>query len=780
MAKYNEDYDNSIGPEIGQTQGDSTQPKMPAGLRFCIFLILVIGMIGCAQIATQHFAENLGYAPQLGPSDEDGWYPFWKIFEWFSYRAAYPDMYNRACITGFSMMCFPFVLILLIKAKYGTKLTAQKYLHGSARWANEKDIVKMGLLPYHNTFKDYFAFYIKSLLYYLLVYKFILNTLFFHLGTADEKAYMKKHSGIENFFKKHTALKKHFAKPKYPRDEKPDGVFVGAWMNPKTKEIKYLRHNGPEHILCAAPTRSGKGVGLVNPTLLTWQHSLFVMDLKGELWYLSSGWRKKYAHNLCIRFEPATPREEIDPVKHTYNIARWNPFDEIRAEGSIEYTYDFYEKKMKTQICDGKNEIADTQNIATLIVDPDGKGLEDHWAKTAFALLVGCIIHLKHNCPDNCSPQTLDLLLAGQIDTAAIRQNGGVMPTSSDSEGEAMPIANLWADMCKGLDKDGKPYKANGAVITAGADMKDRPKDEGGSVLSTAKSFISLYRDPIVAANTSASDFRIKQLMIMPQPVSLYVITQPTDKGRLKPLVRLLVNLVLRLLADKLQVVKGRMEGIYAHRMLLMLDEFPSLGKLDIMQESLAFVAGYGLKVYIITQDLAQLFALYTKDESIRSNCHIQNYYAPLNAETAEIISKKCGTTTKSHESISVSGSGFKASKSRSMQDVQRSLLTPDEVMNLPGPKKEGGNITEPGKMLIFVAGYPAIYGVQPLYFQDKTLLARAQVPSPEASDVILRDGKVIDLNSPATDSFKKQTQKMTGEQPHKKSSFKLKKVANS
>lgn len=750
MSKYNEEYDNSVGPEIGRNISDDSRSSLPLPLKIINFLLLVFGFLGCCQIATQHFAVNLGYAPVLGPSNESGWYPFWKIFEWFPFREFYEDKYHRAVISGFSLMCIPFALIMLIKMRYGSKLKAQKYLHGSARWANRKDIVKMGLLPYHNTFKDYFAFFLNTVFYYLFFYRYLFNSLFFHLGLPDEKDFLSSHPGRKDYMDRHKTIKQHFSRPKCPHDAKPDGVFVGAWMDPKTRKIEYLRHNGPEHILCAAPTRSGKGVGLVNPTLLTWKHSLFVMDLKGELWYLSSGWRKKYAHNLCIRFEPATNRELVDPLKGTYNIARWNPFDEIRAEGSIEYTYDFYEKKMKTVICDGRNEIADTQNIATLIVDPDGKGLEDHWAKTAFALLVGCIIHLKHNCPDNCSPQTLDLLLAGQINTEEIRANGGVMP-KDDGEKNAMPMSNLWADMCKGLDKDGKPYKANGAVITAGADMKDRPKDEGGSVLSTAKSFISLYRDPIVAANTSTSDFRIKQLMIMPQPVSLYVITQPTDKGRLKPLVRLLVNLVLRLLADKLQVVKGRMEGIYAHRMLLMLDEFPSLGKLDIMQESLAFVAGYGLKVYIITQDLAQLFALYTKDESIRSNCHVQNYYAPLNAETAEIISKKCGTTTKSHESVSISGTGFKKSESKSMQDVQRALLTADEVMNLPGPKKEGGNITEPGKMLVFVAGYPAIYGVQPLYFQDKTLLARAQVPSPEATDIILRDGKVIDLSTEPT-----------------------------
>ena len=85
--------------------------------------------------------------------------------------------------------------------------------------------------------------------------------------------------------------------------------------------IHYLRHNGPEHILTYAPTRSGKGVGLVIPTLLSWKHSCVITDLKGELWAMTAGWRQKHANNKVIRFEPATLK----------GGARWNPLDEIRV-----------------------------------------------------------------------------------------------------------------------------------------------------------------------------------------------------------------------------------------------------------------------------------------------------------------------------------------------------------------------------------------------------------------------------------------------------------------
>ena len=689
-------YNNEIGPRRRKKQIKVNKPLL---LIFTISLVII-----CLQIATQLFAKYLNYHPALGEPLYQNYYNPFKIIEWYKFNAQVEELYKMATFIPLYGIFLPvvifFIAYYLIK---GSKLKGNAYLHGSARWANREDIEDAGLLPYRFSAWQKFKYKIQAIL-----------------------------SKITCSFIKMP-----------PTEKKPEGVFVGAWENPKTGETHYLRHNGPEHILCVAPTRSGKGVGLVNPTLLSWTESCFITDLKGELWALTAGWRSKEAKNKCIRFEPALKRELVDKDKNLYNCARWNPLDEIRAEGSKEFYYDYKSKSIKTRICSGENEIADVQNICTLIVDPDGKGLEDHWAKTAFALLVGAVIHLKHNLPEHCNLQTLDLMLAGQINFDIVRKNPNMsleeILSQNDSE-ESGGMKNLWSDMKLGLDRAGKEYAARKAVQTAGSDMFDRPDEEAGSVLSTAKSFLSLYRDPIVAENTSQSDFKIKQLMNMENPVSLYVVTQPADKGRLKPLVRLLVNLVIRLLADKMEFEGGRSVKGYAHKLLLMLDEFPSLGKLDIMQESLAFIAGYGMKAYLITQDMAQLFNAYGKDESISSNCHVSNWYAPLKAETGEIMSKRIGTTTILEENISISGTGFKASKSRSMQATGRALLTCDECMSLPGAVKDHtGNITQAGDMIILVAGYPAIYGKQPLYFKNSILLKRAQINAPIYSASLLK-----------------------------------------
>ena len=519
---------------------------------------------------------------------------------------------------------------------YWCNIRANKGLHGSARWAVVDDIQAARLLPSPSSF-----------------------------------------------------LKKRFAK-KTPQN---DYVYVGAWQDTQGT-THYLKHNGAEHVLCYAPTRSGKSVGLVIPTLLSWAHSAVITDLKGELWSVTAGWRKRHAGNKVIRFDPASPK----------NSACWNPLNEIRMNDGL--------------------EVGDVQNLATLIVDPDGRGLNDHWQKTSQALLVGVILHALYKSMNEGMEATLPL-----VDSML-----------SDPERD---IGELWIEMLTYPHMNGENHPVIGS---SARDMQERPSEEAGSVLSTAKSYLSLYRDPLVAKNISRSDFSIKDLMHNVNPVSLYIVTQPNDKTRLRPLVRIMANMIVRLLADGLGFEKGQPVANYKHRLLLMLDEFPSLGKLEIFQESLAYIAGYGIKAYLICQDINQLKSRetgYGHDEAITSNCHIQNAFPPNRIETAEHLSKLTGQTTVIKEQITTSGKRagvMHGNVTRTMQETQRPLLTPDECLRMTGPEKDAeGRITRPGDMIIYVAGYPAIYGVQPLYFQDETFAARAAVPAPAYSDKIIK-----------------------------------------
>jgi len=594
-------------------------------LMAALFLLVLISSLAAA---TQYFAHAFQYHATLG-AHQNFLYAPWKILEW---AGQWPDRYeNEFSMAGsIALMTASLGLILLLVLKKRLAEPVTSYLHGSARWAGKKDIVAAGLLP--------------------------------------RSSWLEALRGQNETSSSST------------------GVYVGAWVNKRGRQY-YLRHRGPEHVLCYAPTRSGKGVGLIVPTLLSWGESAVITDLKGELWELTAGWRKQHAGNRVLRFEPAAVE----------GGAHWNPLEEIRLGTG--------------------HEVGDVQNLATLIVDPDGRGLESHWQKSAQALLVGLILHALYQA----------------------RSNGTAMPTLSSLDSllsdPNRDIAELWMEMFTLPPSVGPNCRI---VNASGRDMIDRPEEEGGSVLSTAKSYLSLYRDPVVHGNIADSHFRIRDLMHHDDPVSLYIVTRPTDKARLRPLIRILLNMIVRLLADRIEFEGGRPKPVYKHRLLMMLDEFPSLGKLEILQESLAFLAGYGIKCYLVCQDINQLKSSrtgYGQDESITSNCHIQNAFPPNRLETAEHLSKLTGQTTIIKEQVT---KGDKHT-SRTLQEVQRSLLTVDECLRMPGPvkgMKDGSDVIErAGDMIIYVAGFPAIYGRQPLYFQDAIFQKRAEVPAPSASD---------------------------------------------
>ena len=270
------------------------------------------------QVATQIFAWVFQYHPSLGPNI-NGFYPFWKITGWYiDWFFVYPRELQLS-ILGLGAVVFVlfFFTFELPKIAFGKK-EKESDLYGSSRFAEKKDIVRAKLLP------------------------------------KNKKEKLKS-----------------------------DAVIVGGWIEKHwwgKKTFHLLRHSGPEHILMMAPTRSGKGVSVVIPTLLSWKESLVVTDLKGELWACTSGWRRNYAKNKVLKFEPASD-----------NSVHWNPLDSIRM---------------------GPKEIGDAQNIAQLIIDPDGEGLKDNWMKPANSLITGIILHLLHEEKDfNNGVSTLPRIL---------------------------------------------------------------------------------------------------------------------------------------------------------------------------------------------------------------------------------------------------------------------------------------------------------------------------------------------------------------------------------
>jgi type IV secretion system protein VirD4 len=463
----------------------------------------------------------------------------------------------------------------------------------------------------------------------------------------------------------------------------PDGVVLGR------HEKTYLRHDGPEHVLCFAPTRSGKGVGLVVPTLLTWPGSAIVHDIKGENWSITAGFRAQFGRVLL--FDPTNGAS-----------AAYNPLLEVRK---------------------GEWEVRDVQNVADVLVDPEGS-LEkrNHWEKTSHSLLVGAILHVLYAEAD----KTL----------------AGVAGFLSDPKRSIE--ATLRAMMTTRHLGEGGPHPV---VASAARELLNKSDNERSGVLSTAMSFLGLYRDPVVARVTRQCDWRIADLVSGKQPATLYLVVPPSDISRTKPLIRLVLNQIGRRLTEELHAKQPR------HRMLFMLDEFPALGRLDFFESALAFMAGYGLKAFLIAQSLNQIEKAYGANNSILDNCHVRVSFATNDERTAKRVSDALGTATEMKAMKNYAGSRLSPWLGHLMvsrSETARPLLTPGEIMQLP-----------PADEIVMVSGLHPIHAKKARYYEDGRFTERVLSPPKEpAHEPRPDDWSNLPVQAPAADlvaSLKKE-----------------------
>ena len=230
---------------------------------------------------------------------------------------------------------------------------------------------------------------------------------------------------------------------------------------------------------------------------------------------------------------------------------------------------------------------------------------------------------------------------------------------------------------------------------------------------------MNLYNDPLIARNTSASDFRIEDLMNADVPVSLYLVVPPS-RHRSHPAARqLMLNQIGKRLTESLSFGD---KPAYQHRLLFLLDEFPSLGRLDFFQTSLAYLAGYGIKAFLIAQSLNQLEATYGQNNSILDNCHIRMTYTALDDRTAKRISDLVGTATHLKTQRSFCGAKFFRTTNESEQEHGRPLLTPDEVLRLPYEDA-----------LLLVGGVSPYRARKLMYYLDGRFKECVKLPPPDS-----------------------------------------------
>ena len=453
----------------------------------------------------------------------------------------------------------------------------------------------------------------------------------------------------------------HWAAPKeveatklLPSPENRGGVVFGAWRDPSGR-VHYLRHKGPEHMMVFAPTRSGKGVGIVIPTLVSWDESVLVLDIKGENWALTSGFRERVLKQRALKFDPTA-----------LDSARFNPLLEIRLD---------------------LNMVKDVQNICTLIVDPDGRGLEDHWAKTAFDLLVGVVIFvLVCEFPEGVEP---DRSLATVL---GILSDGGVFREVAEASAEARafaaaekaakagaqgaapkkpaqavaegakkvleyieqtalaamraldsgpPAPGSGPDESVPADQAGHAWRARrNAWLTVAAASRawlNKPANEGGSVLSTALSFLSLYRDPVVVENTRVSDFSIQSLLEGDDKTSLYIAVSPVECDRCRALPKMIMDFLIRRRKEKM--------GQWQSRLLLVIDDLARFGCLDTFVEGLGWFQHAKVNALVMAQFSQQIIAM--NAEAIIHGCAVHALYGASGLDTAERFSARCGLSVE-------------------------------------------------------------------------------------------------------------------------------------
>jgi type IV secretion system protein VirD4 len=448
------------------------------------------------------------------------------------------------------------------------------------------------------------------------------------------------------------------------------GVVLGKF------DGELLCYDGPEHHLLVGASRSGKGRGHVVPTLLTWPHSALVLDVKGELAHGdprhgfpgTAGYRAALGQVRC--FAPT----RADSV-------RFNPLFEVRR---------------------GANEVRDVQNIVEIIVDPAGDGRhQDFWDRSAKAVLNGVILHVLY-----CEPVERKTLAVVREKLAHLDETAREMTTTLHRR---HPITN---------EPQVHPEVEHAATSYQKGEVRMR-----SGIKATAESFFGLFADELVAANTATSDFRIGDLMCADKPMTLYLQPPPSDAMRLAPLTRLFINQTARALMEH------QTEDGFGRRkrrpLLLVLDEFPALGKMVFFETMMGAMAGYGLKAYLVCQSLNHLSRAYGRDNVILDNVHVVTAFAAADVDTAKSISAMAGEIyeLRAQESLKRPGSLFFREGTTTMREERRPLLLPGDVRGLKRDEE-----------LIFVSGAKPIRAKKLRFDTEGVFRARLMPAPPEPS----------------------------------------------
>ncbi|AXL51175.1 type IV secretory pathway protein VirD4 [Paraburkholderia caffeinilytica] len=409
-------------------------------------------------------------------------------------------------------------------------------------------------------------------------------------------------------------------------------IVVGIWRG------RYLRFAGQQFVLLAAPARSGKGVSIVIPNLLSYTDSVVVLDIKRENFAITAGFRRAHGQEVYL----------FDPFAEDGRTHRFNPL---------------------SAISDGLFRVGDILAIGYALYPPGGH--DDFWKDQARNLFLGIVLLLSEwrdarrtgrgeSIPDY--PVTM-----GEV----LRQ----------SSGHGMPVKAY-------LQRALVQHRAllSGACVDALNRFLSNDDKVLASILATFHAALTIWANPIVDAATSANDFDLRD--VRRRRMSVYIGVTPDHLSE----AALLVNLVFSQLVNLNTKQLPESDPTLRFQCLLLLDEMTAIGKIHIIARAVAYMAGYNLRLLSVVQSIAQLESVYGRADArtFLTNHAMQILYAPREQKDANDYSEMLGTFTDQSRSISRPSAMFGGGggSSESVSEQRRPLLLPQELKEL-GRDKE-------------------------------------------------------------------------------------------
>jgi type IV secretion system protein VirD4 len=401
-----------------------------------------------------------------------------------------------------------------------------------------------------------------------------------------------------------------------------DGIVVGQLNG------KLLKLPGQQFVILAAPTRSGKGVGVVIPNLLDYRESAVVLDIKQENFDLTSGWRKSIGHEVYL----------FNPFAEDRRTHRWNPMTYVSPDPAF--------------------RVSDLQSIAAMLY-PDADDKDKFWVSQARNAFLAFSLYLFERYEQDRSAEKPTL--------------GAVLRVASGDGGELKPYLQKLVQA---------PFLSSHAQ-TAFAGLLSQADVTFASIIGSFREPLNPWLNPVLDAATSADDFRLDD--VRRRRMTIYVGIQPNKLAES----RLIVNLFFSQLINVNTKVLPQNDASLKHQCLLLMDEFTAIGRVDIIAKAVAYMAGYNLRLLPIIQSMAQLDAVYGKEVSrtIITNHALQIIYAPREQQDANDYSEMLGYTTIRRRARTRShGQGRNVSDNEVLE--KRALMLPQELKAM-GPEKE-------------------------------------------------------------------------------------------